>query len=193
MQAVVAARRVERVARCVAPPAGDEIGRAVRVNAAWPLFFAGRYAESVEGFRQAVEVDSSAVYALWALGMGCQAAGRHEEGIAALEKLTVVTGHEMSWSLALLGSSLAASGRSEAARAVLAEIEGLAGREYVPPLHLTFVRAGLGEEDAALELLRRGIAERNALCWVWPRLSPVFAALRPDPRFQQLLAGIRPE
>ena len=165
----------------------------VHVNAAWPYFFVGRYAQAIDGFRKALDVDSSAVYALWALGMGCQAAGRHEEGIAALEKLSVMTGHEMSWSLSLLASSLATSDRTEAARAVLAEIEGLTARGYVPPLHLAFVRAALGEGAAAMELLGRGIAERNALAWVWPRLSPVFAALRPDPGFQQLLAGIHPE
>ena len=96
-------------------------------NAGWPHFFVQRYDLAIDGFRKALEVDSSAVYALWALGMACQAAGRHEEGISALEKLSVLTGREMPWSLCLLSSSLATSGRVEAARAVLAEIEGLAG------------------------------------------------------------------
>ena len=165
----------------------------VHVNAAWPHFWVGRYDLAIDGFRKALDVDSSAVYALWALGMACQAAGRHEEGISALEKLSVLTGREMPWSLCLLASSLATSGRVEAARAVLAEIEGLAAKHYVPPLHLAFVRAGLGEKDAALELLGRAIADRNTLCWAWPRSSPVFAALRPDPGFPQLLASIHPE
>ncbi len=165
----------------------------VHVNAAWPYFFANRYDQAIDGLRKALDVDPSAVYALWALGMVCQAAGRHEEGIAALEKLTVLTGREMSWSLAMLGSTLATSGRKEAARAVLAEIERMAERGYVPPLHLAFVRAGLGEAQAALSLVGRGVAERNALSWVWPRLSPVFADVRREPAFQQLLAGINPE
>jgi hypothetical protein len=125
--------------------------------------------------------------------MACQAAGRHEEGISALEKLSVLTGREMPWSLCLLAGSLATSGRTEAARAVLAEVEGAAARQYVPPLHLAFARAGLGEADAAFELLGRAIAERNTLCWAWPRLSPVFATLRTAPGFPQLLAGIHPE
>ena len=165
----------------------------VHVNAAWPHFFVQRYDLAIDGFHKALEVDSSAVYALWALGMACQAAGRHEEGISALEKLSVLTGREMPWSLCLLASSLATSGRVEAARAVLSEIEGLGAKHYVPPLHLAFVRAGLGEADAALELLGRAIADRNTLCWVWPRLSPVFDALRKEPGFPQLLAGIHPE
>ena len=49
----------------------------VHVNAAWPHFFVGRYDLAIDGFHKALEVDSSAVYALWALGMACQAAGRH--------------------------------------------------------------------------------------------------------------------
>ena len=164
-----------------------------RVNAAWPHFFVGRHAQAVVELRKALDVDPSAVYALWALGMACQAAGLHEEGISALEKLTVLTGREMPWSLALLASSLATSGRVEAARAVLAELEGLGEKGYVPPLHLAFARAALGEVDAAMELLGRGIAERNTLGWVWPRMSPVFAALRQQPAFPQLLALVHPE
>jgi tetratricopeptide (TPR) repeat protein len=165
----------------------------VHVNAAWPHFFAQRYDQAIDGLHKALDVDSSAVYALWALGMACQAAGRHEEGISALEKLSVLTAHEMSWSLSLLGSSLAESGRVEAARAVLAEVQGLAEKEYVPPLHLAFLQAGLGETEAALALIGRGIAERNPLCWVWPRLNPVFAAVRQEPGFPRLMAGIHPE
>ncbi len=165
----------------------------VHVNATWPYFFARRYEEAIVGFRKAVDIEPSAVYALWALGMACQEGGRHEESIATLEKLASLTGREMPWALALLGRSLAAGGDADAARAVIAELEGLAGHGYVPPLHVAFIRAGLGETDATLALLRQGLQERNALFWVWLPSAPVFEALRPDPRFQQILAGIRSE
>jgi len=164
----------------------------MHVNVAWPYFFAGRYEEAMDGFRRAVHVDPSAVYALWALGMACQAGGLHEEGIAVLEKLVGVTGREMPWALALLGGSFAAAGRRDDARDLLAELESRSAREYVPPLHVAFVQAPLGQTEATLALLRRGLEERNALFWAWSRSSPVFDPLRPDPRFQAILAGIGP-
>ncbi len=162
------------------------------VNATWAFYFARRFDEAVEGFRKAVHVDPNAVYALWGLGMACQTRGLHEEGIATLERLTALTNREMPWALALLGSALASAGRTDEARGVLSELDGQSKRRYVPPLHLAFVRAALGETDAALVLLGRALAERNALFWGWMRSGPMLDVLRPDPRFQALLAGIHP-
>ena len=162
------------------------------VNAAWPLYFAGRYDEAIRGFRKAVHVDPGAVYALWALGMACSSGGLHEEGIATLEKLVALTDREMPWALALLGSACAAAGRVEEARALLGELESQSKTDYVPPLHVAFIQAPLGRAEETLALLERALEERNALLWVWPRLSPVFENLRSHPRFQAILAGIRP-
>jgi serine/threonine-protein kinase len=164
----------------------------VYVNAVWGHFFSRRYEEAVAGFRRAVNVDPGALYALWALGMGCQGAGRFDEAIATHEKLVALTERQMPWALALYGSSLAAAGRPGEARTILAELDALAERTYVPPLHVAFVRASLGEGEATLGLLEKALAERNALFWVWPRTNAVFDFLRQDPRFQALLAGVRP-
>jgi serine/threonine-protein kinase len=145
------------------------------VNATWAFYFARRFDEAVEGFRKAVHVDPNAVYALWGLG-----------------RLAALTNREMPWALALLGSALASAGRADDARSALAELEAQSATRYVPPLHLAFVRAALGETDAAIALLGRALEERNALFWGWTRSGPMFDAIRPDPRFQALLAGIHP-
>ncbi|HEY1434638.1 MAG TPA: hypothetical protein VGG65_04635, partial [Thermoanaerobaculia bacterium] len=162
------------------------------VNAAMPYYFSGRYAEAADGFRKALSVDPGAVYALWSFGLACQKTGNHEEGIAALEKLVTETNREMPWAVAVLGASLAAAGRAAEARVLAAELEAWSAREYVPPLHLAFVRAPLGEADAAISLLERALAERNTLLWVWAPHGPIFETLREQPRFQSLLAGIKP-
>ncbi len=163
------------------------------VNAVWPFFFVpGHLDEAVEGFRRAVHVDPNATYALWSLGLACQMARRHEEGIAALERLVSLTNREMPWALALYAASLGVAGRVSEARQVLAELEDAKKLGYVPPLHVAFARIALGEKDETLALLERGLEERNALFWAWTRTSPVFASLREDARFQDLLSRIRP-
>ncbi len=164
----------------------------VYVNAAWPQFFAGRYAQAVEGMRKAADVDSSAVYALWGLGMACALGDRLDEAVAALEKLVLLTGREMPWALALLGWVFAAGGRTAEARELRAELGRLSQREYVPPLHVAFVEAALGEKEATLALLERSLEERNALLWTWAKTAPVFDFLRSEPRFLAVVAGIRP-
>ncbi|HWZ85386.1 MAG TPA: protein kinase [Thermoanaerobaculia bacterium] len=163
------------------------------VNATWAYYFSGRFQEAVTGFRRAVNVNPNAVYALWALGLACRATGDHEEGIAALETLVSLTDRKMTWALAVLGGNLASAGRVEEARALAAELEARSAREYVPPLHLAFIRAPLGETDATLTLLERALEERNTLLWVWTGPAPVFASLRSEPRYQAVRAGIKPE
>ncbi|HKD20056.1 MAG TPA: protein kinase [Thermoanaerobaculia bacterium] len=164
------------------------------VNATWPYFFVGGHLnEAIDGFRRAVHVDPNATYALWSLGLACQMAGVHDEGIMALERLVTLTNREMPWALALYSASLGAAGRIAEARKVLAELGDSQKLGYVPPLHLAFPRIALGEKDEALALLERGLAERNALFWAWTRTSPVFASLRDEPRFQKILAAIRPQ
>jgi len=62
----------------------------------------------------------------------------------------------------------------------------------VPPMHVAFVRAQLGENDATVALLERALAERNTLYWAWVPHAPQFDPVRTDPRVQKLIAAIRP-
>jgi tetratricopeptide (TPR) repeat protein len=105
----------------------------------------------------------------------------------------VLTGREMPWALALYGGSLASAGRRAEAQELLAELERLSRREYVPPLHLALVHVQLGDTESALASFGMALEERNAFLWGFARSSPVFDPLRMDPRFQRLLAAIRPE
>ena len=113
---------------------------------------------------------------LRALGPGHGVPGRRPArgGDLRAREADVLTGRQMPWSLALLGSSLATSGRVEAARAVLAEIEGLAPtgvRSSAPPR----LRPG-GARARRLPALAAcsGASHRRAqrLSWVWPRRGP---------------------
>ncbi len=171
----------------------EPLSASTHVNASMAYYFGRRYGEAVEGFRQALHVDPNSVYALFAHGLACLSGGAHDEGIASLEKLASLTDREMSWALALLGATFAAAGKPADARRILAEMTALAGRGYVPPVHTAFIHAQLGETDETVELLTRGLAERNALFWAWVPVSAPFDPVRADPRVQKLIKAIRPE
>ena len=101
--------------------------------------------------------------------------------------------------LALLGHAYAVSGRTKEARQVLSDLHDLSesreaeSRRYVSPYTVAAIHAGLGDKDQAFKWLEQANEERDV--WLMNlKVDPVFAKLRSDKRFQDLLtrAGLRP-
>ena len=63
--------------------------------------------------------------------------------------------------ISLRGYILARLGRTTEARDVLHTLETLGRERYVPPYSMALVHAGLGERDAALQSLERGLQARD--------------------------------
>ncbi len=93
--------------------------------------------------------------------------------------------------LTAAGHALAVSGRPDEARRRLAELEEMARRRYVSEYAVAVIHAGLGEDDAALDWLRRGL-ESRCQTMVWMRRDPRLERLRPDPRFAGVVAALGP-
>jgi hypothetical protein len=68
----------------------------------------------------------------------------------------------------------------------LTQLEDRAQRTYISPYHLAFVYTGLGEQERALDLLERAVAERAGAVY-GIKGSFLLAPLRPHPRFKALL------
>jgi adenylate cyclase len=62
--------------------------------------------------------------------------------------------------------------------------------QYVPPVQIAIMQAGLGHTNDAMEWLEQGIAERSA-GMVWIKQDPRFDPLRHDARFQDIVRRIR--
>ena len=60
---------------------------------------------------------------------------------------------------------------------------------YVPSSGIACLHLGLGNEDAVFAWLARCVDERDALI-PWLTFLPVFDCVRPDPRFQAILARV---
>ena len=131
----------------------------------------------------ALSFEKEDVSALQGSGMAHVALGHVEDGIAALQHAVALTGRGPHF-LGLLGWALAKAGRTEDARAILAELRTR------PPEAPTIVSeawllAAFGRIDEAFDVLARAEAELHPLlCFTWyPCLDP----LRADPRFEALL------
>ncbi len=152
---------------------------------AWAYAGSRRFAEAVPELRKAVAFDPDAAFPLWSLGLSLHHAGHLEEAIATLERAVAVTQRDHFFEMALLGSALAAAGRTKDARALLDELQQRSRETYVPPFDLAILHSALGERELALEALEKAYDQRNALLWYrlhLPNLDP----LRDEPRWQAL-------
>ncbi|HEY9402795.1 MAG TPA: protein kinase, partial [Pyrinomonadaceae bacterium] len=153
------------------------------------LFYARRYQESLELYREMIETAS--MHGLgyfgysWVLGQ----LGHHEEAIDAAVKAIEFSGPS-PFITATLGSAYAAAGRTVEARRVLGELEELASKRYVSPYYLSIIYTQFGDHERAFALLEQSFADREA--WItWMGVQPQFDSLRDDPRFAELVRRTR--
>jgi hypothetical protein len=59
---------------------------------------------------------------------------------------------------------------------------------YVPPFAMALIRAGLGDENAAFEMLEDAAKERSPLLGLWLTTEPRLADLRSHSRYSKLIA-----
>ncbi|HXI20508.1 MAG TPA: protein kinase [Gemmatimonadales bacterium] len=156
-----------------------------RTDVATTLLRMGRYAEALASVQEALALDPNYPRAHATLGWACLKNGMPEKGIAALERAAALGSGETLW-LGQLGQAYATVGRSDDARRVLRQLEERAQRHYVSPTHLAYVHAGLGDVDAAMDCLERGLEERVGSIY-GVKGSFLFANLRNAPRFKALL------
>ena len=87
---------------------------------------------------------------------------------------------------AQLGQAYALVGRVGQARDVLRQLQDLARERYVSPYHLAYIYTGLGEHDAAIDLLEQAYEQRSGGVYGM-KGSFLFTTLHSHPRFVALL------
>lgn len=123
------------------------------------------------------------------LGLNYQGLAKWEQSLAAFNEALALSGRSAE-DLASAGFAYGAAGRGAEARAILAELEELAARRYVPAVHIAAVHAGLGRTEEACDWLERAFAERSS--WlVFLRVDPWWDSLRTHVRFERLLEQMR--
>jgi hypothetical protein len=92
--------------------------------------------------------------------------------------------------VAALAHALAGAGRRSDAEQVLRRFMAERSHgQYVPPVQIAIIQAGLGRTDAVIEWLEKGINERSP-GMVWIKHDPRFDPFRHDSRFQDIVRRI---
>ena len=154
----------------------------------WIYYLAGDNDKAIEQCRKILELDPSSFPARRYLGLAYEAKGQYAEAIAEFQKGVRISGSPLM--LALLGHAYAASGKTSEARQVIADLQQLQGQRYVSPYTVAAIHAGLGDHEQAFKWLEAAVEERDI--WLMNlKVDPVFAKLRTNRRFTDLLALIR--
>jgi DNA-binding winged helix-turn-helix (wHTH) protein/TolB-like protein/Tfp pilus assembly protein PilF len=157
----------------------------------WILYLSGRNDEAIAQCTKILNLDPNSFPARRYIGLAYEQKGMYPQAIAEFQKGVKISGSPLM--LALLGHAYAASGKTAEARQVLTDLHELETRRYVSPYTVAAIYTGLGEKDQAFKWLEQAYEERDV--WLMNlKVDPVFAKLRSDKRFQDLLtrAGLRP-
>ncbi len=115
----------------------------------------------------------------------------YSEAIAAATKARDFSGG-LSEATALIGYTLAVSGKREEALAVLKELRKRSTERYVPPYNIALVHNGLDERDKTLDWLEKAYEQRDVRM-TFLKVDPKWDRLRSDSRFISLIKRMRLE
>jgi DNA-binding winged helix-turn-helix (wHTH) protein/TolB-like protein len=154
----------------------------------WIYYLAGQNDKAIEQCRKILERDPSSFPARRYLGLAYEAKGMYSEATAEFQTGVKLSGSPLM--LALLGHAYAVSGKTAEAKQVLSDLQQLQGQRYVSPYTVAAIHAGLGDQDQAFKWLETAVEERDI--WLMNlKVDPVFAKLRSQRKFTDILARIR--
>jgi TolB-like protein/DNA-binding winged helix-turn-helix (wHTH) protein/Tfp pilus assembly protein PilF len=144
------------------------------------------YADLTEAAKRGLILDPNDSSQRRFLGTGYEGTGRLQEAIAEYQK-AMGTSDDPRMAVAL-AHAWAAAGEKSKAEKMLRELEHNP-KAMASPYTMATIYAGLGENDRALESLRKACMQKS-LDAGWIRSDLLLDSLRSDPRFQDLLQRI---
>jgi serine/threonine-protein kinase len=150
------------------------------------LIFAGRNDEAIQQGRKMLELDAGFAHSL--LGLAYEQKGNADQAISELgQTVNLRKDHPLlPASMGDLAHAYAVFGKKQEALHLLAELQEMSKRQFVPSWVFANVYVGLGDKDRAFEWLDKAYEERPGdLTNI--KVAPTMKPLRSDPRYQELL------
>ena len=166
----------------------DPLSLVISSDLGLAFYCARRYDEAIGAYKKVLEMDPSFTIAHLGLGDAYLRKGKFAEAIAELQE-AYATGDHATIYLGRLGEAYSDAGREGDARQVLAYLNVLSKKQYVPPFEIARMYLVLGNRNAAFAWLEKAYAERSAYLVNLP-IDPTFDSLRSDTRFINLLRRV---
>jgi TolB-like protein/DNA-binding winged helix-turn-helix (wHTH) protein/Tfp pilus assembly protein PilF len=167
----------------------DPLSPIINAWLGWRHYLARQYDAAVEQYRATLELDPNFAPTHLVLGQAYEQQGRTAEAVAELQRAEQLARGGPLY-VAALAHALAGAGRRSEAEQELHRLmaERLHG-QYVPPVQIAIMQAGLGRTADVIEWLEKGINERSP-GMVWIKDDPRFDPFRHDSRFQDIVRRI---
>jgi len=162
----------------------DPLSLVILVNVGMCFHFAGDPDRAIQTFRKGLELDSGFAGLHLRLGQVYLSKDMLSEAAVEFQKVRALSG-QSPYGLAELGYALARSGNRAEALKILTELEEFGKQGYAVQMGIAAVHLGLGDKDQAFVWLEAASRERETNDDL--KTAPFWQALRPDPRFTELL------
>jgi tetratricopeptide (TPR) repeat protein len=163
----------------------DPLSPVIALNRGRHFYYTRDYDRAEEALRRALVLDRGNLIAGQLLALVYCARGDRTAALAQLRQSPAPPG---AW-LAVAGYVRGVSGDTAGAQQILAELDVLARRRYIPAYAFATVHAGLGDTARALDFLDRAADERSAYL-DYLHVEPTLDRLRGELRFGQLLRRV---
>jgi TolB-like protein/Tfp pilus assembly protein PilF len=153
------------------------------------LCYGDRLDEAVEQAQETVRMDPDFAVSHFFLGIIYRRKDQLDKARAEFEKAVKLDPHSTTY-LTGLGEVYGLSGQRDKAQQILKDLMALGEKRYVSPYGIAAVYAGLGEKAEALRWLKKAYESRDDGLGNL-RIDPSWEGLRAEPRFQELLRGMK--
>lgn len=166
----------------------DPLDMLMNVHLAWHFQLAGQFDEALAQAERSVRTEPGWHWSYFFLGWACEQKSNMTKAIDALTKsVELSNGHTVM--TGALGHAYGINGERSKAKTILRQLETVAKTKYVASYEIAMIHFGLGETDQGFHWLEKALEERSG--WlVYLNREPRLAAMRSDPRFQEILRRV---
>lgn len=162
----------------------DPLSPQIPIDKIFAFIWQGKYQAAMEQTQRASELDPTYFFAPMARGWINIEAGKISDAIPELRKAEAM--EAPAFVTAWLGYAYGATGDRPRAMEAIEDLKKRSVNGHIPPFNLAIVYLGLGDRERALDYLEQAYAANSQwLCWL--KMDRIFAPLRAEPRFKELL------
>jgi tetratricopeptide (TPR) repeat protein len=150
------------------------------------LTYQGRYNDAEKDLKRVVAADPGNLLAHFELGTALAAQKKFAEAFAVYPDAIDT---EVGGATASVAWAYGQAGMPDSARAILQRLQARAKQRYITPLALAVAAAAAGDRSQALTYMESALRDHSFFL-VFVPTRPEFVSLRPEPRYQRVLAQV---